>query len=110
MVDLTQNWEALTKRWIGHQGVSSGTMMRRPALTLGGHTLVFLAKLHGPGMGAKIGSLDPAEIGLTDWRPLQPFKDKAPMRGWIIVGPGDVALWDEIVKAALTAARTKADA
>ncbi|MEM8592297.1 MAG: hypothetical protein AAGF13_07195 [Pseudomonadota bacterium] len=85
-------------------------MMRRPALTFAGKTLVFLARLHGPGMGAKIGDTDPGSLGLTHWKPLQPFKDKAPMKGWIVAGPEDAGHWDKVVEASLAAARAKQDA
>lgn len=94
-------WAALTAAFETRDGVTRSTMMRRPALAYRGKTLVFLARRHGPGIGARIGDIAPDALGLRYWGPLQPFKDKAPMRGWIISRPGDAALWPDITEVAL---------
>ncbi|MEZ4227324.1 MAG: hypothetical protein R3B13_40680 [Polyangiaceae bacterium] len=98
---LIPTWEALCAKFERLADVTRGTMMRRPALLAADKTFVFLARIHGPGMGARVGHTEPSALGLRDWRPLQPFRGKAPMKGWVIVGPEDRDQWVHVARAAL---------
>lgn len=104
-----RTWQSVCAALENEPGVASGTMMRRPALLAAEKTFVFLARLHGPGMGARIGDTSPQSLGLADWRPLQPFRDKAPMKGWILVGPSDHAQWLHVARTALAFRRAEVD-
>ncbi len=103
--DMERLWSDLCEGLAEEPDVARGTMMRRPALLAADKTFVFWARLHGPGIGVRIQSVDPASLGLVDWRPLQPFRGKAPMRGWIVVGPADHDRWVAVARAALQARR-----
>ncbi len=103
--DMERWWSGLCEELAEEADVARGTMMRRPALLAADKTFVFWARLHGPGIGLRIQSVDPASLGLIDWRPLLPFRGKAPMKGWIVVGPADHDRWVAVARAALQARR-----
>ena len=93
-----------------HPDTTPGKMMTADALTRGGKVFVFRSRRNGHGLGCKLGDKAPEAFGTTEWKPLQPFKGKAPMRGWFVVGPRDAGLWPKIAEAALAHARDLAEA
>lgn len=97
----TDDWNQVCAGLLTHKDVERGTMMRRPALRYRGTVFAFLTKLHGPGLAAKTESADLEALGVTNAKVLQPFKKKAPMRGWYVVPPSDKAAWLNVTQAAL---------
>ena len=103
MEPYQKDWETVCAALLPLPDVAPGTMMRRPALRWRDTVFAFLSKLNGPGMAAKVGDTDLAALSVQDWRPLQPFKSKAPMRGWVVIGPADSPCWTDAARAALKA-------
>ena len=103
-------WARLKDVVLGrHADTAPGKMMTADALTCGGKVFVFRSRRNGHGLGCKLGHTTPEALGARQWTPLKPFRDKAAMRGWFVVGPGDAALWPAIAEAALAHARGEAE-
>lgn len=89
-----------------HTDIRQGKMMSADALTLDGKVFVFRSRRNGAGLGCKLGSdMTPDALSLTAWRPLQPFKGKAPMTGWYVVDAGAFPDWVRVAETALKQAR-----
>lgn len=105
-------WGDLVRRMTAtHPDIVQGRMMTADALTFGGKVFVFRSRRNGHGLGCKLApGTDPGDLGATAWRPLQPFRDKAPMRDWYVIGPADRGpAWDRIAAAALSRARAASE-
>ena len=64
------------------------------------------SRRNGHGLGCKLGKVaTPADLGVDGWRPLQPWKGKAPMGGWFVIDVAEEANWSRIAEAALTRVR-----
>ena len=81
--------------------VTQGPMMSSPGIKYKGKVFAFL---HKDEMGFRLGKhTDPNELGLTDWKPLNPFKNKGPLPGWFMVSTTHINEWDSLASYALDA-------
>lgn len=105
MTDLELRFAALQQHWLKEaEGVIEGNMMRAPGLRYGDKVFAFC---HKEQMGFRMGPLfDPEVFGLLDWGPLSPFKTKPSLKGWFMVGAGDVESWNELTGLALEFTRS----
>lgn len=79
--------------------VFPGKMMSSPGLKYMGKVFVFYRR---PEMGFRLGpEFNPEESGLKTVRPLSPFKTKAPLKGWFLVGEEEHERWESLAGQAL---------
>lgn len=79
--------------------VTQGPMMSAPGLKCNGKVFAFLYKGE---MGFKLGKqTDPAGLGISDYKPLSPFKTKGPLPGWFVVGTKEISHWENLARFAL---------
>jgi hypothetical protein len=86
------------------QEVSPGKMMSSPALKYNDKVFLFNDKKTlcfrlGPHFDAK-------KFGLKKPKLLSPFKTRAPLKGWYIVGENESHLWEALAHKALTFTKT----
>ena len=81
--------------------VFPGKMMSSPGLKYKGKVFVFF---HKPEMGFRLGpDFDPDVSGLETIRLLSPFKTKAPLKGWFLIGESESERWEQLAEQALAA-------
>lgn len=81
-----------------------GKMMSSPGLKY--RDKVFAFYKNGE-MGFRLGpKFDPDKFGLTNAKPLSPFKTKPPLRGWYIIEKNESNLWDTLATMALDYTKT----
>jgi len=79
--------------------VREGRMMSSPAVTYKGKVFAFY---HKQKMVFRLGKdFDPAAHKLKDFGPLNPFKRKGPLTGWLEVFPSERRKWERLARAAL---------
>ena len=62
---------------------------------------------HKEAMGFRLGpDFDPEKMGVKNARPLSPFKNKPPLRGWFILEKFESYSWDVLTKMALEFTKT----
>ena len=105
MTDLQERFDGIQQRMTASEGdVMEGNMMRSPGLKCRDKVFAFY---HKERMGFRMGpQFDPEEFGLVDWGPLSPFKTKPPLKGWFMVGGGDVEAWEKLTGLALEFTRS----
>lgn len=81
-----------------YQGVASGNMMRSPAITYRSKVFAFF---HQDEMGFKLGEKAPEFIKMYPGsRYLNPFKNRPPMKGWLVVPAEYQKEWKVLAEAA----------
>ncbi len=86
-------------------GVTAGPMMSSPGIKYKGKVIAFFIKDE---MGFRLGKhTEPSDLGLAEFRPLSPFKNKGPLPGWFIVGNAHMDRWADLATYALEAMQTK---
>lgn len=85
--------------------VSAGPMMSSPGIKYKGKVFAFFMKDE---MGFRLGKeTDPNELGITAWKPLNPFKNKGPLPGWFVVSNTHSDRWEDLATYALEAMQKK---
>lgn len=81
-----------------YEDVHHGKMMSSPALV---HNNKVFAFYYGDSMVFKLGKdYDMRQYGEIHHEPLNPFKNKAPMLAWFVIGYDAVNHWDSLAEAA----------
>ena len=84
--------------------VEPGPMMSSPGLKCRGKVFAFL---WNDNMGFRLGpAFDPAEAGIENPMPLNPFKTKGPLKGWWVIGEAERDKWVSVADQALAFTRT----
>lgn len=107
MTELTNEFDRIAKLFVlQNDDVQHGKMMSSPALKCSGKVFAF----HGrDGMGFRLGpEFDPRTCGLKNPKPLNPFKTKPPLKGWVIVDGNEKDKWEAVAAKALEYTRTLA--
>lgn len=110
--DLFASWAALRDQVLSaHRDVDQGRMMSADALTYKGSVFAFFSTKGGrEGLGCRVGrETDLGQFNLTDWQYLAPFKSKPPMKDWIVIGPGNLELWNVLAEHCLNTFRNRED-
>lgn len=92
-------YDQLVEEYTQKEGVTIGKMMSAPALQYRGKVFAFF---HKGAMTFKLGKqFDPEAFGLREWSYLSPFKNKPPMRGWLVVQAQEKDQWPYLTELAL---------
>lgn len=92
-------FEKLVEEYTGQDGITTGKMMSAPALQYRGKVFAFF---HKEAMTFKLGKdFDPESFGLREWSYLSPFKNKPPMRAWVVVEALEKDQWPQFTELAL---------
>lgn len=92
-------FEKLVAEYTGKTDVATGKMMSAPALQYRGKVFAFF---HKEAMTFKLGKkFDPESFGLREWSYLNPFKNKPPMRAWVVVEATEMDQWPYLTELAL---------
>lgn len=108
-----ESWIALRDRFLEtHHDVFQGKMMSADALTHNGSVFAFYSTKGGRvGLGCRVGrETDIGHFNLSDWQHLAPFKNKPPMKDWIVVGLGDLPMWSVLAEHCLHNSREREQA
>ncbi|MEQ9365100.1 MAG: hypothetical protein RIF32_12690 [Leptospirales bacterium] len=85
------------------RNVQAGRMMSSPGIVRNGKVFAFF---WNDEMVFRLGKgFDPSSLNVAEWRYLNPFKGKPPMKGWFVVPPTELKRWDNLARAALDAMR-----
>jgi hypothetical protein len=98
-MDATTLFDQLVADYVQRDGITLGKMMSSPALQYRGKVFAFF---HQEAMTFKLGkSFDPDAYGLREWSYLNPFKNKPPMRAWVVVEATEKDQWPALTEQAL---------
>jgi len=93
-------FEQLVEEYTQNEGVTAGKMMSSPAIQYRGKVFAFFYK---NAMTFKLGKkFDPESYGLTEWSYLSPFRNKPPMRGWVVIEEPEKAQWPQLTELAFS--------
>lgn len=82
-----------------HPDVILGKMMSAPGLKYRDKVFAFY---HKQEMGFRLGpKFEPMKFGLTNAKPLSPFKTKPPLKGWYIINENESEFWEILAEMAL---------
>lgn len=92
-------FDQLVTEYVQKEDVAPGKMMSSPALKYQGKVFAFF---HKEAMTFKLGkNFNPESFGLHKWSYLSPFKNKPPMRAWIVVEATEKDQWPYLTELAL---------
>ena len=98
-MEATTLFDQLVEEYVRKEDVAPGKMMSSPALQYRGKVFAFF---HQEAMTFKLGkNFDPDAYGLREWSYLNPFKNKPPMRAWVVVEATEKDQWPHLTKLAL---------
>ena len=99
MTEAQAFYEYIRDKLCKNDGVAIGKMMSSPAVKYKGKVFTFF---HNEQMTFKLGKdFEPEEQGLQGCSFLSPFKNKPPMRAWIIVPWSEKDQWENLAQLAL---------
>lgn len=99
MTEAQAYYEYIRDKICKNDGVAIGKMMSAPAVKYKGKVFTFF---HNEQMTFKLGKdFEPAEQGLQGCSYLSPFKNKPPMRAWVIVPWSEKDRWESLAQLAL---------
>lgn len=99
MTEAQAFYEYIRDKLCKNDGVAMGKMMSSPAVKYKGKVFTFF---HNEQMTFKLGKdFEPEEQGLQGCSYLSPFKNKPPMRAWIIVPWSEKDQWENLAQLAL---------
>ncbi len=83
--------------------ISAGKMMTSDGARYGTKFFAFFWRKGGGNSAVfRLGrEFDPATIGVKDFKYLNPFKNKPPMKDWFVVGPAEHKKWERLARIAL---------
>ncbi len=103
MTEAEALYEYIRDKLCQEEGVVIGKMMSSPAVKYKGKVFTFF---HNEKMTFKLGkNFEPEEEGLQGCTYLNPFKNKPPMRAWIIVPYEEKDRWEDLAHLALNKIR-----
>ena len=103
--DTGQVFQSIADEMVArHDDVEPGRMMSHPAIACRGK--VFAFKGSRDDMVFRLGAgFDPAELGITTFELLAPFKTKPPMKDWFRIAASDADAWPGLAERALETMR-----
>lgn len=97
-------FQKLVEEYSQQPDIEAGKMMSSPALQHRGKVFAFF---YNDAMTFKLGKhFDPERFGLSHWEYLSPFKNKGPMKNWIVVASEEQAHWPLLTEMALAYIRS----
>lgn len=95
-----QLFQSTTDRLVAlDSDVHAGKMMSSPGLKYRDKVFAFFYKNE---MGFRLGpTFDPDKMGISNAKPLNPFKRKPPLKGWFIIEHDEIDTWETLSKMAL---------